>query len=122
MSATLQPKAPIYSNFDLGESGWDSEMNGSLYAIAHIGFHLTVLDRDLTAPPGSPTNGDTYIIGASATGAWAGHDGEIAVWTTDPSTDAWLFYTPRVGYIAYLVDEQKLTAYKAGGWSTGIAI
>ena len=30
---------------------------------------LSVLDRDLTAPPGSPTDGDRYIVGSGATAA-----------------------------------------------------
>ncbi len=39
---------------------------------------LSVLDKDLAAPPGSPEEGDTYIVAASATGAWIGWDGRIA--------------------------------------------
>ncbi|NIP67909.1 MAG: DUF2793 domain-containing protein, partial [Planctomycetales bacterium] len=39
-----------------------------------------VIDKDLTAPPGSPSNGDRYIIPTGATGAWAGHETEIAEW------------------------------------------
>jgi hypothetical protein len=30
---------------------------------------LSVLDRDLAAPPGSPANGARYIVAASPTGA-----------------------------------------------------
>lgn len=26
------------------------------------------------------------------------------------------------GWVAYVEDEEKLTAYKAGGWSAGVAI
>jgi hypothetical protein len=33
-----------------------------------------------------------------------------------------VFGTPRLGWVAYIEDEEKLTAYKAAGWSTGIAI
>ena len=36
---------------------------------------LAVLDRDLTAPPGSPADGARYIVGTSPTGAWSGHAG-----------------------------------------------
>lgn len=75
-------------------------------------------DRGLTTPPASPAAGDTYIPAASSTGAWAGKDGQIAVW----SGSAWIFGVPRIGWVAYVEDEEKLTAYKAGGWSAGIAI
>jgi hypothetical protein len=33
---------------------------------------LSVLDRDLTAPPGSPADGDRYIVGSGATGDMGG--------------------------------------------------
>ena len=46
-----------------------------------------VIDKDLTAPPGSPAEGDTYIVGASATGAWAGQDDHLATYYNG----AWLF-------------------------------
>ena len=31
---------------------------------------LSVLDRDLMAPPGSPADGDRYIVASGATGDW----------------------------------------------------
>ena len=33
---------------------------------------LSVLDRDLTAPPASPADGDRYIVAPAATCLWAG--------------------------------------------------
>ena len=47
---------------------------------------LSVLDRDLTAPPGSPADGDRYIVASGATGDWAGWDLNVALWTDG----AWL--------------------------------
>jgi len=38
----------------------------------------TILDRDLTAPPPTPTDGDTYLVKATGTGAWMGQDGRLA--------------------------------------------
>ena len=40
---------------------------------------LSVLDRDLTAPPGSPADGDRYIVGSGATGDRAGWDLNVAL-------------------------------------------
>lgn len=37
-----------------------------------------VISRSETAPPGSPAVGDAYIVDATATGAWAGHEDDIA--------------------------------------------
>lgn len=40
-----------------------------------------VLDKDLTSPPGSPTEGDAYLINTAApTGLWSGHAYAIAIY------------------------------------------
>ncbi len=39
-----------------------------------------VINATTTAPPGSPVDGDSYIVGASATGAWSGYDNHIAIY------------------------------------------
>ena len=42
---------------------------------------LAVLDRDLTAPPGSPAEGAALDReGRRPTGAWTGHADHIAAW------------------------------------------
>lgn len=42
-------------------------------------FWVTV-DGVLNAPPGAPAVGDTYVIGAAPTGAWAGFANRLAQW------------------------------------------
>jgi hypothetical protein len=76
-----------------------------------IGARL--LDRDLSSPPASPTDGDTYLVKASATGAWSGHDNRIA-YALD---GAWRFTDPFDGLIAYVADEQTLVLYADGAWT-----
>ena len=93
-------------------------MNNNILNIGRFGFHLSVKDRDLSAPPASQAAGDTYIVAAAPTGAWAGQAGKVAVW----SGTAWVFGTPRIGWVAYIEDEEVLSAYKAAGWSVGVAI
>lgn len=61
-----------------------------------------VLDKDLTQPPASPSQGDRYIVAPGATGDWAGHDNDIAEW----NGSSWDFYTPEVGWITYVIDEE----------------
>jgi len=39
---------------------------------------VPVLSLSLSTPPASPSAGDTYLIAADATGAWAGQDGKLA--------------------------------------------
>lgn len=78
---------------------------------------LAVLDRDLTAPPGGPAEGERWIVKAGATGAWAGHDNEIAAW----QDGAWQFSTPQIGWLAYVIDEGALLAFSGSGWIDAIA-
>lgn len=71
-----------------------------------------VKDRDLTAPPGSPADGDCYIVDASATGDWSGHDGEIAFYMST----AWEFITPLEGDGVYIADEDVAAVYNGSAW------
>ncbi|MDQ2080248.1 DUF2793 domain-containing protein [Xanthobacteraceae bacterium Astr-EGSB] len=73
---------------------------------------LAILDRDLAAPPPSPVDGARYIVGAGATGAWAGHTGAIAAW----QDGAWTFIAPRPGFLAYVVDEAGLAVFDGTSW------
>ncbi|MFG6637183.1 DUF2793 domain-containing protein [Sulfitobacter sp. 1A12126] len=40
----------------------------------------SVVDRTTSTPPGAPSEGDTYIVAASATGVWAGWEGDLALY------------------------------------------
>jgi hypothetical protein len=73
---------------------------------------LAVLDRDLTAPPGSPTEGQRWIVKAGATGAWAGHVNAIAAW----QDGVWQFSAPRLGWIAFVADEATLVVWNGSAW------
>ncbi len=74
---------------------------------------LAVLDRDLSAPPASPAEGQRWIVKATATGAWAGHDNAIAAW----QDGAWQFSAPRTGWSAFVVDEGVLLVWNGTAWS-----
>jgi hypothetical protein len=73
---------------------------------------LSAIDRTHTAPPVSPAEGDRYLVADAATGAFAGHDGEIAYF----ADGAWLFLVPREGWLCWLDDEARLLVRHAGGW------
>lgn len=68
---------------------------------------LSVLDRDLTSPPGSALDGDRYLVATSATGGWAGKDGQIAAW----QDGAWTFYPPQEGWLIWIADEESLIVF-----------
>ena len=71
------------------------------------------LDRDLATPPGSPADGDTYLLPSSATGAWVGHDGEIAFFMST----AWNFISPQAGFAGYVVDEDQPVTFDGTDWN-----
>jgi len=73
---------------------------------------LAVADRDLTAPPAAPTEGQRWIVKAGATGAWGGHDNAIAAW----QDGAWQFSMPQPGWIAFVVDEGTLVTWNGTAW------
>lgn len=77
---------------------------------------LNVADRDLNTAPGSPADGDRYIVGNNPTGTWFGQGQKIALYA---GTD-WLFIQPAVGWLAYVVDEDIYVKYMPGspsGWA-----
>ena len=117
MPAITDPRFGIQYGWDLGESGWKTGMDANLLKLGSVGVHLSVKDRNLTTPPVSPANGDTYIPAATATGVWTGHENKIAVY----EVSAWVIYTPRTGWVAYIEDEQVLSRF-ATTWSAGVAL
>lgn len=64
-----------------------------------------------TAPPGSPTVGDVHIVGVG-TGAFAGHDDEIAFRTRR----GWRFATPEVGLTILVNSTSTNWQFTSAGW------
>jgi hypothetical protein len=116
MPASTHPNLPLSYDWALGDP-YKTEMDANLAMLGAI-VCLSVKDRDLTTPPASPTDGDRYIIPTGATGVWAGKTNQIAA----RIAGAWEYYVPKIGWLCYIEDEDKLAAYKPAGWSPGIAI
>lgn len=74
---------------------------------------LAVQDRDLTAPPSSPGEGQRWIVKTGATDAWSGHADHIAAW----QDGAWQFSAPVAGWVAYVIDEEVLAAWDGDSWN-----
>lgn len=73
---------------------------------------LSVRGAARTAPPGSPADGDRYIVAAGGAGDWAGWDMNVALW----ADGAWLRLPPRTGWRAWVEDEGVLLVYDGTGW------
>jgi hypothetical protein len=74
---------------------------------------ISVLDRDLAAPPGSPTDGARYIVASGATGFWAGWDGDVAFY----ASGAWLRLPARTGWVVWVQDEARIVVRIGGVWT-----
>ena len=77
--------------------------------------NLTVKDRNLTAPPATPSDGDCYIIGGpTATDIWAGSVGKVSYWDADQSE--WVIVAPEEGWTVYVQDENLEVLYSGSAW------
>lgn len=81
----------------------------------------TVIDKDLTAPPGGESKGDRYIVATGGSGAWSGQDGNIAYY----NGVGWNFIVKKAGMVVYVVDEnanyQYVTSWVLIGTPSAIA-
>lgn len=89
-------------------------VNESLRRLDGGANHYPVVDKDLTSPPGSCADGAVYIVGPSPTGAWAGHEGDIAQAFGVNAASGWRFRDPEEGVLAWVQDEDKLYKCSTG--------
>ncbi|CAN5121460.1 hypothetical protein BH10PLA2_BH10PLA2_00420 [soil metagenome] len=67
---------------------------------------------DLAIPPATPMPGDCWIVADAATGAWVGHDGELAQWTVG----GWRFLRPAEGWRCHIFDRGAAMRYDGTLW------
>jgi len=82
-----------------GQDLKEETINEAFNRYAH-GPILVIQDRDLTAPPGGENEGENWLVAATGSGAWDGHDGEVATWFC-----GWRFRDLIDGEILMIVDE-----------------
>ena len=75
---------------------------------------LAVQDRSLATPPLSPAEGERHIAAVGASGAWAGHDGEIALF----AQGGWSFFAPLPGWRAWIAAEEAIATFDGTQWAT----
>lgn len=98
------------------EDGWADSYNLNFQKLDAV-VQLSVISI-LSTPPGTPASEDNYIVGATATGAWAGQEDDLAVWTKkeDPDSRAWVFFTPEAGYRAWNIDTTSWWQFSGSAW------
>lgn len=94
----------------------DAATYGQVTALLNgLDWQASVLDG-IPTPPGNPATGDRYLVVATATGAWAGHEEKIAQW----SGSGWTLVVPNKGFTLHNeATGQDLTytgAHPAGSW------
>ncbi|RVD39057.1 DUF2793 domain-containing protein [Mesorhizobium sp. M4A.F.Ca.ET.020.02.1.1] len=65
------------------------------------------------APPGSPAEGDIYVIGTAGSGAWSGHNKQVALYYNS----AWKIIPALPGQQAYAADEDAYYYYDGSVWA-----
>ncbi|MFK7880363.1 DUF2793 domain-containing protein [Roseobacter sp.] len=80
--------------------------------ILDVVTQLAVLADDQSTPPQSPAEGDRYIIDSSATDAWSGHVGDVALF----ENGGWQFFSPKSGWRAYVTSREALIVHDGSDW------
>jgi hypothetical protein len=83
-------------------------------AMLDVLVQLVVLDRDLATPPANPSEGDRYIVAASAAGSWIGQSGKIAHY----NDGSWQLMSPAPGWTVCCVDEASLLYWTGSAWAS----
>lgn len=73
----------------------------------------TIVDRDLSAAPGSPADGAMYLVDGTPGGGddWENHGADLAFYH-----DGWYFVTPKDGFIIHVDDEDIVLILEDGSW------
>ena len=93
------------------QSGAETTHNNSLFHLEVVAGRK-IIDRDLLTPPGSPTDGDAYIIGSPAAGDWTGKEDDVAF----RMSGVWVEKTIVTGVRLYLVDENTDVIWDGSAW------
>lgn len=78
-------------------------------------LHPCVEAAPLATPPADPETGQSWIVGAGATGAWSGFEDSLACWTAS----GWRFVAPIPGMLAWNIDIGCWLHWSGTAWSGG---
>lgn len=87
-------------------------MNGDIRILDAL-VQMNVKNQTTAAPPGSPSDGDTYVVAASPSGAWVGEHNSIAYY----NVNAWAFFVPLEGWLTYDESTHTFYYYNGSAWT-----
>jgi len=112
MPAVTGPNLGLRFGFNLGEGDWNNEADGDQQQLDAV-VQPAVIDKDISTPPVSPSEGDRYIVGPTATGVWTGNEDKIARFRAS----VWEFFTPKDGWLFNVLDESLLYEFNGSAWA-----
>lgn len=109
MSTTPHLALPLLAAAQAQKHVTHNEALASLDALVH----LSVKERNRAAAPGSPEEGDRYLVGEGAVGSFAGHEGEVALF----DAGIWRFLQPRTGWRVHVEAEGAVLVFDGAAWT-----
>jgi hypothetical protein len=85
--------------------------------IVDAAVQLRVLDR-ADVPPSGPEPGESYLIGETPSGAFAGRANGVALY----EDNAWRFLTPQSGWRLWIEAETRLLVFDGAAWQDFAAL
>jgi len=94
------------------EISWNQSQNllDALVQLSAVAYTAT--------PPGSPTDGQCWLVAASPTGAWVGHAQDVAM----RLSGAWIFCPPQEGWLAFDQTLNGFRHYTGTTWEAGLGV
>lgn len=114
MPGSTGPNVGFTWGYSPGEDGWGVGGFNPNWARTDTLLHLAV-NSVLNTPPGTPVNGERYIVGDTPTGDFVGHIDEVAVYLTI-GTPGWVFYSPKNGWKAWNIATGETLRYNGSAW------
>jgi hypothetical protein len=101
-----------FTDLEEGETVPEVVVNENARILEQMGNRAIATDRQ-TTPPGSPVDGRTYLIIATATGAWAGKENQLALRVGS----SWHYVTPIEGTRCFVQTENVDYEYTGSAWN-----
>lgn len=97
---------------DIGSADDDGTGDVLRNAFRKLNKLQSVLSKVTDVGSATATLGNLYIVPASATGAWAGQDDDVAYY----NGTSWEFYTPEEGWKFWIRDTDTMTVWDGSTW------
>ncbi|WP_114945487.1 DUF2793 domain-containing protein [Microvirga calopogonii] len=114
MSSTPHLALPLLAAAQAQKHVTHNEALASLDALVQ----LAVRERDRSVAPASPAEGDRFLVGAGATGAFADQEGHVALF----DLGSWRFFAPNPGWLAYVEAEDLFVVFDGSEWKPSGAV